>query len=180
MLDQAIKETPYFADGKLLVGVLRQLVDDWFGVYENDWCDVSDVIMDSALEAFVTRFEAWSMHQAHAVTDAAWFRLRVDGTLTCSGMKRWLTVMLFAVTGYHRHVGTVADIAADPNFASFSNADGDAFGRPRQHMQMALIAGSTARIFPKVDSDFSFLAKGLAKEEQAKKVLQDFQSDMQA
>merc|ERR1712146_298363 len=94
-------------------------------------------------------------------------------------MGKWLKTMLFAVRGYHRHVGTVADIASDPDFASFSNAVGEAFGRPRQHMQMALIAGSTARIFPKVDADFSFLANGLVYEEKAKQILRDFRSDMQ-
>merc|ERR1711971_1541748 len=127
-------------------------------------CDVSDVVMDSALEALIQRFEAWSMHQAHAATDSTWLSLRVNGVLTCSGLRRWLTTMLFAVTGHHRHVGTVADIAADPEFATFSWKEGEIHGRPLQHLQMALIAASTAKILPKILDDFSHLAEGLPRQ----------------
>merc|ERR1712057_9608 len=135
--------------------------------------------MDSALEALIQRFEAWSMHRAHAATDSAWLNLRVDGVLTCTGLRRWLTTMLFAVTGHHRHVGTVADIAADPDFSTFSWKEGEAHGRPLQHLQMALIAASTAKIMPKVLNDFTHLAVGLAKQSEAESTLLKFRKNMQ-
>merc|ERR1712178_673414 len=114
---------------------------------------------------FMQRVKTWTLFDRNEASDEAWLGLySSNGDLTCEGFYRWLKIMLFAVSGYHRHVGTVADIASDPDFASFSNAIGEAFGRPRQHMRMALIAGSTARVFPKVDSDFSFLANGLQQE----------------
>merc|ERR1711862_465309 len=119
------------------------------------------------------------MHQAHAATDSAWLNLRIDGVLTCNGLRRWLTTMLFAVTGHHRHVGTVADIAADPDFSTFSWKEGEAHGRPLQHLQMALIAASTAKILPKILNAFSHLAQGLSKQDDAVLVLQRFQTNMQ-
>jgi cytochrome P450 len=178
MLDHAVGQTPYFADGKLLFGALRGLVDSWFGIYGADWCEEGGAVVDSNLEAFIERFEAWSMHQAHATTDSVWLQLRVDGTLSCGGLKRWLTVILFAVTGYHRHVGTVGDIAADPDFASFSWKEGEAYSRPLQHLQMALVAASTAKVMPKVLNDFGHLAAGLPKQEQAELSLRSFKDAM--
>merc|ERR1719486_616706 len=127
------------------------------------------------------RLDTWTLFDRTAASNQGWFGLySTTGELTCNGFHAWLKATLFAVSGYHRHVGTVADIASDPDFASFSNAVGEACGRPRQHMQMALIAGSTARIFPKIRADFSFLAGGLgAKEGAASDILLDFQKDMQ-
>merc|ERR1712185_190159 len=116
------------------------------------------------------------MHQIQEGADATW--LLVDGVLTCSGLRRWLSVMLFAVTGHHRHVGTVSDIAADPEFATFSWKEGEAYGRPLQHLQMALIAASTAKSFPKVLNDFSHLAVGLSKQSAAESTLRKFRDSM--
>merc|ERR1712178_308717 len=122
------------------------------------------------------RMDTWSLFDRTTSSDHERLGLYSNaGALKCSGFYKWLKIMLFAVSGYHRHVGTVADVASDPDFASFSNAVGEAFGRPRQHMQMALIAGSTARVFPKVTADFSFLAEGLDSE--ASHILQGFQAD---
>lgn len=119
------------------------------------------------------------MHHSHAATDSVWLGLRgADGTLTCSGFRRWLTVMLFAVTGHHRHVGTVADIAADPEFSTFSWKEGEAYGRPLQHLQMSLIAASTAKILPKITDDFSHLAAGMEKQVSAEQILRDFRDSM--
>merc|ERR1719375_1828815 len=87
--------------------------------------------------------------------------------------------MIFAVTGHHRHVGTVADVAADPEFSTFSWKEGEAHGRPLQHLQMALIAASTAKTMPKILNDFSHLAHGLPKQDNAVLALQRFQVSMQ-
>jgi hypothetical protein len=179
MLDQTLKDTPYFADGKLLFDALKGLVDEWFGVFENDWCDVTDVVISSDLTMFMSRYESWSMHGSHATTDSVWLGLHnMNGQITCSGFKKWLSVMLFAVTGYHRHVGTVADITSDADFATFSWKDGEASGRPLQHLQMSLIAASTAKKHPKIFNDFTHLAAGLPSQAAAEAVLQNFQTQM--
>jgi hypothetical protein len=177
-LDQAIKDTPYFADGKLFFGAIQTLVDEWFDLYESEWCDPSDAVMDSALLAFMEDFESWTMHGAHSETDADWLQLQVNGVLSCTGLRRWLAVVLFAITGHHRHVGTVADIASDPDFSTFSWKEGEAYGRPLQHLQMALIAASTAKILPKIANDFSHLAAGITKQSHAEGVLQRFHNNM--
>merc|ERR1711988_794852 len=136
-------------------------------------------IKDDKIKFFMNRIDTWTLFDRTAASDNEWLGLYTHrDELTCNGFYKWLKTMLFAVSGYHRHVGTVADLASDPDFASFSNVVGEAFGRPRQHMQMALIAGSTARIFPKIQADFSFLAAGLgAKESAAANILLDFQKD---
>lgn len=172
---------PLYEDGRLLFTGISSLVDKWFALFSSDWCDGSGRIKDKDINFFMKRLETWTLFDRNSRSDYDWLGLKADtDSLSCSGFKKWLKAMLFAVSGYHRHVGTVADIASDPDFASFSNAVGEAFGRPRQHLQMALIAGSTARVFPKLVADYSFLAAGLAQEERASKILQELQSDMQA
>merc|ERR1711879_600282 len=66
----------------------------------------------------------------------------------------------------------------DPDFATFSWKEGEAYGRPLQHLQMALITASTAKVAPKVVQDFSRLAKGLLREREAEMTLRKFQSAM--
>merc|ERR1711988_1529621 len=139
-------------------------------------------IKDDKIKFFMNRIDTWTLFDRTAASDNEWLGLYTHrDELTCNGFYKWLKTMFFAVSGYHRHVGTVADLASDPDFASFSNAVGEPFGRPRQHLQIALVAGSTARVFPKVVEDFSFLAAGLGATETAtKQIFKDFQSEMQA
>merc|ERR1712050_252818 len=97
----------------------------------------------------------------------------------CAGVKLWFTVYFFQVTGYHRHVGTVADTAADPDFASFSWATGEAFARPRQAVALSLIAASTAAVFPKLADDYSHVAQGIEKAVEAAQLLRTFRASIQ-
>lgn len=180
-LDSALQELPFYEDGRLLFDGIGELVDKWVELYSSEWCD-GDLIKDADIEFFMKRMQAWSLSDHTANSDHEWLGLYApSGELKCTGFYQWLKIQLFAVSGYHRQVGTVADIASDPDFASFSNVEGEAFGRPRQHMQMALIAGSTAMVFPKISTDFSFLAEGLgASSAAASQILKDFQSQMLA
>jgi hypothetical protein len=179
-MDPSLQSLPLYQDGRLLYQGIDTLVTKWSALYSSEWCADDGNIKDSNIKLFMKRIDTWTLFDNTASSDQQWLGLfSTAGELTCSGFYAWLKIMLFAVSGYHRHVGTVADIASDPDFASFSNADGDAFGRPRQHMQMALIASSTARIFPKVVGDFSFLAQGLPSgATEASNILRDFQTDM--
>jgi len=179
-LDSSLQTLPVYQDGRLLFEGIGSLVDKWADLFSSEWCDANDYIKNSDIKFFMKQMHTWSLFGRTADSDHAWLELYSStGELKCTGFYKWLKIMLFAVSGYHRHVGTIADLASDPDFASWSNAVGEAFGRPRQHLQMALIAGSTAQIFPKVIADFSFLARGLgAAEEAASKILKDFQSTM--
>jgi len=49
---------------------------------------------------------------------------------------------------------------------------------PRQHLQMALIAATTAKIQPKINQDYSFIANGLPREAEAVAVLRHFHAAM--
>jgi hypothetical protein len=180
-LDPSLKTMPLYQDGRELYQAIEVLVTKWTALYTNDWCGDDGHIKDREINLFMKRTDAWTALDRTAVSDQRWLSLySATGELSCNGFQMWLKTILFAVSGYHRHVGTVADIASDPDFASFSNAVGEPFGRPRQHMQMALIAGSTARVFPKVVDDFSFLAQGLnSGATEASQILQHFQADMQ-
>jgi hypothetical protein len=179
-LHETIRDTPFFADGRLLFAELRVLVEHFVDIHAADWCDSNGNLFDGPVDAFVRQFYEWSM-LPNAAQDATWLQLHAqDGRLTCSGFKRWLTVVLFSVTGYHRHVGTVADLAKDPEFATFSWRAGESYGRPRQHMQMALIAASTAKIMPKLGENFDHLMEGLEKEAEITALMSNFRAGMAA
>jgi hypothetical protein len=181
-LDPTLQKMPFYADGKLVFAAISDLVDKWSAIYSSDWCDGNGLVKDADIKMLLQRIQTWSLFDRSATSDNAWLGLYTSSNeLVCAGFYKWLKIMLFAVSGYHRHVGTVADIASDPEFASFSNVVGEAFARPRQHLQMALIAGSTARSMPKLEGDSSFLASGLGAdkfETQARQSLKDFQSAM--
>lgn len=179
-LHPTLQSLPFYEDGRVLFLAMSNLVDKLIDLYGNTWCDADGHVKDKDIKLFVRRFKSWTLFDHHASSDDRWLQLHsASGELLCTGFYKWLKIMLFAVSGYHRHVGTVADIASDPDFASFSNAAGERFGRPRQHMQMALIAGSTARIMPKLVEDYSHLAAGLGdKEEAVRQLLLQFQANM--
>jgi hypothetical protein len=171
---------PFYQDGRLIFTSIADMVDKWADLHSNEWCGADGKIKDADIKFFMKRLQTWSLFDRTVVSDHAWLGLYSEsGDLLCKGFYKWLKTMLFTVSGYHRQVGTVADIASDPDFASFSNIDGEAFGRPRQHLQMALIAGSTAKIMPKVVSDYSFLAAGLGHEGKAAQIFKEFRADMQ-
>lgn len=180
-MDPSLKSLPLYQDGRLLYQGIDTLINRWSALYRSEWCGDDGNIKDRDIKFFMNRLDTWTLFGNTADSDREWLGLRSSsGELLCVGFYAWLKTILFAVSGYHRHVGTVADIASDPDFASFSNVEGEAFGRPRQHMQMALIAGSTARIFPKIVADYTFLAQDLVSgATEASQILRDFQIDMQ-
>jgi hypothetical protein len=174
-----VKETPYFQDGQLLFAELETLVARWFGLY--DWCE-DGVLADWDIKHFVDRIKTWSSYDQHFEEDAAFLELydaSTDG-IKCDGLKKWLTIHFFHVTGYHQQVGTVADTAIDPDFAGFAWKEGEAFVSPRQAAQLSFIAASTATRWPKLSEDYSFVAQGIVKELEANKVLRGFHSAMTA
>lgn len=179
-LPKEIQQTPYFQDGPLLFDALKQLVAGWFSLY-SEWCPAG-ILRDPAMLLFFERVKTWSLFQQHMVTDAEFLGLYgADGkSLRCAGVQMWFTIHFFHVTGYHRHVGQVADTAADPDFAGFSWKAGEAFSRPRQAIQMSLIAATTATKWPKLSEDYSHLAQGIAKSADAAALFKAFRSDMLA
>jgi hypothetical protein len=177
-LHPTLQQLPFYQDGRLIFQAIQTLVDRYFDLYGSSWCGVdSGLVNDMDIKVFMQRLKAWTNFDLNAASDGDWLGLYSDdGQLLCKGFRKLLKTLLFAVSGYHRHVGTVGDIASDPDFASFSNVVGEPFGRPRQHLLMSLIAGSTARIMPKIVQDYTHLAADLGETSgRAAHIFKDFQ-----
>jgi hypothetical protein len=178
-LPQKIKETPYIQDGQLLFNEIMSLVSDWFGLYPN-WCQNGNVV-DPDILYFWQRARLWTNYRQHFEADALFLGMvEGSGVLKCEGFQKGMAIHFFHVTGYHRQVGTVADIAIDPDFAGFSWKDGEAFVSPRQAAQLLFISASTATKWPKISEDYSFIADGISMETEARAILGNFKSHMAA
>merc|ERR1719378_1969840 len=58
----------------------------------------------------------------------------------CKKMIDFLAELVFLVTGWHRHVGTVADFFRDTRFVTTSWKEGETEARPKHSMLMQLLA----------------------------------------
>jgi len=178
-LPARVQETPYAQDGQLIFDALKDFVDSWFDLYAGQWC-AGDAVVDPAVLLFFERAQTWSMYRQHMKTDALFLGLYgEDGSLQCKGLQKWLTMLFFQVTGYHRHVGTVADSAADPDFAGFSWERGRAYTPPRQAIQLSLISATTSTTWPKISQDFSHLSEGIDKSAEAARAFHAFRAKME-
>merc|ERR1719189_1635047 len=132
-LPAEVQKTPFLQDGQVLFDAERQLVDSWFDTYP-EWCD-GDTLVDESILSFLHRIPTWSFFFQDSFDEdkefLGWYGK--DGkSISCNGVKLWLTIHIFHVTGYHRHVGTIADTAADPDLLGWSWKQGERFSRPRQ------------------------------------------------
>lgn len=169
-LPQKIKETPYFQDGRLLVVAIEKFVKSFLHIYRRDLCSAEDQISDVELQ----RFRDAIVREVEESN----YRSPFSRTTNCTDMFDILVSYIWTVTGWHRHVGTVADYYSDPDMASFSWKEGEAFARPKQHMMMTTIAVFTGAAQPKLSEDYSHVLKGIDKEDLALKVLHDFRTDL--
>merc|ERR1719221_1179949 len=87
---------------------------------------------------------------------------------------------MFVVTGWHRQVGFVGDYFQDPHLATMSWKDGEAFGRPRQHMIMSIINVFTSTNQPLLKDDYTHLFSGMQPDLSSEftKLWRQFQSDL--
>jgi len=177
-LPARVQETPYAQDGQLIFDALQDFVASWFDLYAGQWCR-GGAVTDSAVLLFFERVQAWSMYRRHQKTDAPFLGLYEDGSLQCEGLQKWLTMLFFQVSGYHRHVGTVADSAADPDFAGFSWEPGRAYTPPRQAVQLSLISATTSTTWPKLSQDHSHLAEGIERSAEAAQAFHMFRAKME-
>jgi len=174
-----VQETPYAQDGQLIFDALQDFVASWFDLYGGQWCE-GGAVKDPAVLLFFERVQAWTMYQQHMEADASFLGLRGgDGSLQCAGLQKWLTMLFFQVSGYHRHVGTVADSASDPDFAGFSWAEARAYAPPRQAIQTSLISATTSTTWPKLNQDYSHLAQGIENEAGAAQAFQKFRAKLE-
>lgn len=177
---------PYTQDAPVLFTHLHSLVRRWFDLYDEDaqWCSEGHgkgTLVSSDISFFLQRVETWSIYaQRFGESDAQFLGLRDEsGEYQCEGVVNWLALMAFHVTGFRSQVSQVSNEVLDPDLAAYAWAEGEAFARPRQALDAALLVASRfSKRWPTLAEDYSFIAEGLDKVGRARMVLQTFQSDM--
>jgi hypothetical protein len=181
-IPEPIRQAPYWQDAPLMFNAEYKMVSDWVDLYEDDWCESDGKVKDPAIVFWLDRLKTWSMQeepQGNGDFEFLGLQPSENSSYYCEGIKKFLAIEMFAVTGWHRTVGWVTDLASDADFASFSWAEGEPYARPRQHLMMTLVAvATTGKRHPKLNQDYSFLAKGIKKEAQAVAIFHQFQSAM--
>jgi len=155
-LPARIRESPYYADGRLLAGALRNLTKRVLGIYLGDDCSQTGSVQDPHLTAFRNSFIAQDAEAGYAAT--------VEGAVRCSDLEDLVLAIIWTLTGWHRHVGAVGDYLTDPDLAGLSWKEGESFARPRQSVLATLVAAVTSLPQPRLDDDFTHLFLGVEKE----------------
>jgi len=169
-LPELAKVSPYFADGKLLYGAIDRLVHKYFAVYEDGIC--KDGILSENSEAYLFTATLLASYQnAH-------YQSSLELDMTCSALKKRLSSIIWTVTGWHRHVGTVGDYYSDPELAAMSWKEGEAYSRPRQHMILAIITAFTAKKQPKLIEDYAHVFKGIDNEDLVVNIWEEFKQEL--
>lgn len=157
-LPDIMKQAPYFADGRLLFKALKRFIESLAapmlkqGYYKKDK-DYARYLRELEMEE----------------KENEYVKMVESGFIAGSekDVVRHFNVVLsliWTVTGWHRHVGSVADIFRDPDLAAFSWRDGEPAPRPRQAMLMIIIAATTGTQHPKMLDDYTHLFTGIERE----------------
>mmetsp|Transcript_29840 Transcript_29840/g.75157 ORF Transcript_29840/g.75157 Transcript_29840/m.75157 type:complete len:1398 (+) Transcript_29840:84-4277(+) len=170
-LPRQLQQAPFYADGLLLFRALRGLVQGYFDLFRDQWCDQDDdALTDSGLLALE--------HDLASTLAAANYQGDYTGRKTCTQAAERVTAALYIVTAYHRHVGQVGDVAVDPEVAAFSWREGERSARPMQALITSTIAAATAVPQPKLDEDFSHVFEGMHREGQARALWAKFREEL--
>lgn len=144
-------ELPFFEDGVLIFQEIQRYVDAAIDlIYGSGHFLCSRRLRnDREAQRFLTQF--WAL--SDPATPDFWPQ-EFRGS-TCHDLKGLLTEVIFMVTGWHRHVGTVADFFRDTRLASTVWKEGESNTRPRQATMMMLLAATTNAILPKLSDELS-------------------------
>lgn len=151
--DLQMPELPFFEDGLLIFNEIRRYVDSAIDLIYGSRNFVCSHFLRSDVEAqrFMTQF--WAL--SDPATPDFWPQEFREAGSDCNSLKSLLTEVIFLVTGWHRHVGTVADFFRDTRFASTMWKDGESDTRPKQATMMMLLAAATNAILPKLSHELS-------------------------
>jgi hypothetical protein len=177
-----IKEIPYFQDAPLLWDALYNFVSRFIDVYAHEWVDESGIVTNADILFFIDRFKAHSMLST-LKQDFAWLGVTAGesgGAVRIEGLKKLLTVVMFVVSGFHRHAGQTGDASNDPDLLGWSFRDQSASAPPHSAVQLSIISAFTSQEQPKIDQDYAFLCKGIEKEDQCKIEFGKFRESMKA
>jgi len=181
MLHPKMKESPYFADGRLVAKAIAKMNEEVFKV-------IADELCDPKTGEYKKMF--WNMKvEIYTETMQAGYPLH-DGTYTdessCAEMKdvmrHRLNAYIYIVSAWHKHVGFVGDYYADPHLATMSWKEGEPYGRPKQHIIMSIINVFTSTNQPLLKQDFTHLFKGMEPDVESDfvRIWRDFQRDLQS
>merc|ERR1712100_965585 len=100
-----VPEMPFFEDGLLLYKALKRYVENFVHLIygEGAICDTK-LYYDVSAQGFVRHF-----FDLNADTPEFWPEEYLNAGQTCEALVALLSEMIFLVTGWHRHVGTVFD-----------------------------------------------------------------------
>lgn len=166
-LPALLQQAPYYQDGRLLAGALKEVLLNMTELYGTQLCKPNGEMIDKEM---ISLWQELSTEN----TESGYKSRVAGGPPNCTTMFEATIAVIWTVTGWHRHVGTVGDYYVDPDLASFSWKEGEAFARPRQHMQMSAVAAFTSTAQPKLGEDFSHIMQGIEREADAVAVLENF------
>jgi len=142
-------EVSFFEDGILFFRALEQYVsayiDEAYGSEPEECNDALSVHENT--QRFVRAFFAHS----DPATPELWPAEMRQANSNCASLKSLLTECIFAVSGMHRHVGSVSDFYRDLKFASTAWPEGELVPRPKHGFLTLLLAASTNFYGPKMD-----------------------------
>jgi len=136
-----------FEDGILLYRAVQNYVSAFIDeTYSASWSCSRGLGQDVRAQRFITSFLAYN----DPATPDFWPRDLRNAGRSCVSFKALLTECIFAVTGFHRHVGTFADFVRDVTFSSVSWVDGEDKPRPKQGFLAMFLAAVTNVDGPKL------------------------------
>lgn len=180
-LPAKIKETPYFADGRLLLSAIRKLLSDMStsSMVKKECKDGK--LVDADHMRFVAAMLGDSIETGYKLSATPGLN---GSDIPCADAKtspqitRTIEALLWTVTGWHRHVGTVGDYFSDPDLAGFSWKEGEPWTRPKQAMLMSVVAAFTGTPHPKLIEDFSHVFKGMKGEAEFVGIFKEFRENL--
>merc|ERR1719223_694513 len=142
-------EMPFFEDGKLLFDALHNYVESFvYAIYGKPSAGCNEALQaDVRAMNFVKNF-----FNQNSATPEFWKSFK-KAERHCGAFVDLVGEVIFLVTGWHRHVGSVADFFRDTRFASASWKEGETEARPKHSMLMQLLAASTNAIAPHLEDN---------------------------
>merc|ERR1711957_742100 len=146
-------ELPFFEDGLLLFHEIQKYVISAVdAIYDerNSRCN-AELTADIQAQRFVQSF--WALSDPS--TPNFWPSELRNAGRDCSALKALLTECIFLVTGWHRHVGSVADFYRDTRFTSTLWKEGEMNTRPKHALLTMNLAATTNAILPKLSDNLA-------------------------
>jgi len=187
-MPKILQDAPFYVDGRDFYAMISRFAAEYMSIFREDWCTPEGTVRDADITAFLDSTyailreaqEEWTEDQLDWTGLESKAELAALGRYSCDGLSRMLQVMLFAVTGWHRHVGgEVADLMRDPDLSSPSWIKGNRHAQPRQHMQAVLIAATTGFTRPKLGNNtWGFMFEKMTQQNKAQQVVKSFEAEM--